>query len=102
ETIIILLGTAIPYVTSIVVIVVLASLFLPPAAAIGGSALLVLIVGFAAQRFLMDIVAGMLIVLERWYGVGDFIMVEPAKAAGGGEPVGLRADVARSLHGQRA
>jgi hypothetical protein len=101
ETIIILLGTAIPYVTSIVVIVVLASLFLPPAAAIGGSALLVLIVGFAAQRFLMDIVAGMLIVLERWYGVGDFIMVEPAKAAGVVEQFGLRTTVLRSLNGDR-
>ena len=101
ETIIILLGTAIPYVTSIVVIVVLASLFLPPAAAIGGSALLVFIVGFAAQRFLMDIVAGMLIVLERWYGVGDFIMVEPAKAAGVVEQFGLRTTVLRSLNGDR-
>jgi moderate conductance mechanosensitive channel len=101
ETIIILLGTAIPYATSIVVIVVLASLFLPPAAALGGSALLVLIVGFAAQRFLMDIVAGMLIVLERWYGVGDFIMVEPAKAAGVVEQFGLRTTVLRSLNGDR-
>jgi small conductance mechanosensitive channel len=88
-------------VTSIVVIVVLASLFLPPAAALGGSALLVLIVGFAAQRFLMDIVAGALIVLERWYGVGDFVMVEPAKAAGVVEQFGLRTTVLRSLNGDR-
>jgi small conductance mechanosensitive channel len=101
ETIIILLGTAIPYATSIVVIVVLASLFLPPAAALGGSALLLLIVGFAAQRFLMDIVAGALIALERWYGVGDFILVEPAKAAGVVEQFGLRTTVLRSLNGDR-
>ncbi|HEY7148297.1 MAG TPA: mechanosensitive ion channel family protein [Gaiellaceae bacterium] len=101
ETVIILLGTAIPYVTSIVVIVVLASIFLPPAAALGGSALLLLVVGFAAQRFLMDIVAGMLIVLERWYGVGDFVMVEPAKAAGVVEQFGLRTTVIRSLNGDR-
>jgi moderate conductance mechanosensitive channel len=101
ETILILIGTAIPYVTSIVVIVVLASLFLPPAAALGGSALLVLIVGFAAQRFLMDIVAGALIALERWYGVGDFVMVEPAKAAGVVEQFGLRTTVLRSLNGDR-
>jgi hypothetical protein len=101
ETIIILIGTAIPYATTIVVLVVLASLFLPPAAALGGSALLVLIVGFAAQRFLMDIVAGMLIVLERWYGVGDFVMVEPAKASGVVEQFGLRTTVLRSLNGDR-
>ena len=101
ETILILVGTAIPYVTAIVVIVVLASLFLPPAAALGGSALLVLIVGFAAQRFLMDIVAGALIALERWYGVGDFVLVEPAKAAGVVEQFGLRTTVLRSLNGDR-
>lgn len=101
ETILILLGTAIPYVTVIVVIVVLASLFLPPAAALGGSALLVLIVGFAAQRFLMDIVAGSLIALERWYGVGDFVLVEPAKTAGVVEQFGLRTTVLRSLNGDR-
>ena len=101
ETILILIGTAIPYATSIVVLVVLASLFLPPAAALGGSALLVLIVGFAAQRFLMDIVAGALIVLERWYGVGDFVLVEPAKAAGVVEQFGLRTTVLRSLNGDR-
>ena len=52
ETAIVLVATAIPYATAIVVLV-----------------------AFAAQRFLMDIVAGVLIVFERWYGVGDFVMV---------------------------
>ena len=49
----------------------------------------------------MDIVAGALIGLERWYGVGDFVLVEPAKAAGLVEQFGLRTTVLRSLNGDR-
>jgi small conductance mechanosensitive channel len=82
ETAIVLVATAIPYVTAIIVLVVLASLFLPTAAALGGSALILVVVGFAAQRFLMDVIAGSFIALERWYGVGDFVILEPAKATG--------------------
>jgi small-conductance mechanosensitive channel len=70
ETMIALVATAIPYATAIVVLIVLASFFLP-AAALGGSAFLAVIIGFAAQRFLMDIMAGALIAFERWYAVGD-------------------------------
>ena len=62
------LTTAIPYVTGIIALVVIADFFLPlSTAALGGTAFLTIIVGFAAQRFLMDIVAGTLIVFERWY-----------------------------------
>ena len=50
----------------------------------------------------MDIIAGTLIVFERWYGVGDFIMVEPAKASGIVEQFSLRTTVLRSLNGDRA
>lgn len=50
----------------------------------------------------MDIIAGALIAFERWYGVGDFVMVEPAKATGIVEQFGLRTTVLRSLNGDRA
>lgn len=102
ETAIVLLATAIPYATAIVVIVIVADLFVPlGAAALGGTAIATIIVAFALQRFLMDIVAGTLIVFERWYGVGDFIMVEPSKASGIVEQFGLRTTVLRSLNGDR-
>ena len=101
ETLIVLVATAIPYATAIVVLIVLASFFLP-AAALGGSAFIAVVVGFAAQRFLMDIVAGALIAFERWYAVGDFVMVEPSKAAGIVEQFGLRTTVLRALNGDRA
>jgi hypothetical protein len=102
ETIIVLVATAIPYVTAIVVAITLASLFLPTAATLGGSAFLGVIIGFTAQRFLMDVVAGGLIAIERWYGVGDFLMVEPSKASGLVEQFGLRTTVIRSFNGDLA
>jgi mechanosensitive ion channel-like protein len=101
ETALVLIATAIPYATAIVVLIVLASLFIP-AAALGGSAFIAVVLGFAAQRFVMDIIAGALIAFERWYGVGDFIMVEPAKASGIVEQFSLRTTVLRSLNGDRA
>jgi hypothetical protein len=102
ETIIVLLATAIPYATAIVVVIILASLFLPTAATLGGSAFLGVIVGFTAQRFLMDVVAGGLIAFERWYGVGDFLMVEPSKASGLVEQFGFRTTVIRLFNGDLA
>jgi small-conductance mechanosensitive channel len=57
ETAIVLVATAIPYATAIVVLVVVASIFVSRnAAALGGTAFVGVLVGFAAQRFLMDIV----------------------------------------------
>jgi small-conductance mechanosensitive channel len=102
QTAIVLVATAIPYVTAIAVAIILASLFLPSAATLGGSAFLGVLVGFAAQRFLMDVVAGALIAFERWYGVGDFLLVEPSKASGIVEQFGLRSTVIRYLNGDVA
>jgi small conductance mechanosensitive channel len=102
ETIIVLVATAVPYATAIVVVIILASLFLPTAATLGGSAFLGVIVGFTAQRFLMDVIAGALIAFERWYGVGDFLVVEPSKASGLVEQFGLRTTVIRLFNGDLA
>jgi len=102
ETAIALIATAIPYVAAIAVIILVASAFLPrTAAAFGGSALVLILVGFGAQRFLMDVIAGALIAFERWYGIGDFIRVEPAQVSGIVEQFGLRSTVIRSLNGDR-
>jgi hypothetical protein len=102
ETALVLLANAVPYATAIVVLIILASLFLPRAATLGGGAFLGIIIGFAAQRFLLDVVAGALIAFERWYGVGDFLMVEPSKANGIVEQFGLRTTVIRHLNGDLA
>jgi hypothetical protein len=102
ETWLVLLANTIPYATAIVFLIILASYFLPQAATLGGSAFLGIVVGFAAQRFLMDVVAGALIAFERWYGVGDFLMIEPSKANGIVEQFGFRTTVIRHLNGDLA
>jgi Mechanosensitive ion channel len=102
ETAVALAATAIPYVAAIAVIIAIASIFLPrTAAAFGGSALVLVLVGFGAQRFLMDVIAGTLIAFERWYGVGDFVRIEPAQVTGIVEQFGFRTTVIRSLNGDR-
>jgi hypothetical protein len=102
ETALALIATAIPYVAAIVVIIVAASTFLPgTATALGGSALVLVLVGFGAQRFLMDVIAGALIAFERWYGIGDFVRIEPAQVSGIVEQFGLRTTVIRALNGDR-
>lgn len=102
ETAVALIATAIPYVAGIAVIIALASILLPStAAALGGSALVLVLVGFGAQRFLMDVIAGTLIAFERWYGVGDFVRIEPAQVTGIVEQFGFRTTVIRSLNGDR-
>jgi moderate conductance mechanosensitive channel len=102
ETALALIATAIPYIAAIVVLIIVASAFLPgTAAALGGSALILILVGFGAQRFLMDVIAGTLIAFERWYGIGDFVRLEPAQVSGIVEQLSLRTTVIRSLNGDR-
>jgi moderate conductance mechanosensitive channel len=102
ETALALIATAIPYVAAIVVLIIAASAFLPrTVAALGGSALVLVLVGFGAQRFLMDVIAGTLIAFERWYGIGDFVRLEPAQVSGIVEQLSLRTTVIRSLNGDR-
>lgn len=102
ETALALIATAIPYIAAIAVIIIVASAFLPgTAAALGGSALILVLVGFGAQRFLMDVIAGTLIAFERWYGIGDFVRLEPAQVAGIVEQLSLRTTVIRALNGDR-
>ena len=102
ETALALVATAIPYVAAIAVILIAASAFLPrTVAALGGSALILVLVGFGAQRFLMDVIAGTLIAFERWYGIGDFVRLEPAQISGIVEQLSLRTKVIRSLNGDR-
>ena len=102
ETALALIATAIPYVAAIAVILIVASAFLPrTVATLGGSALVLVLVGFGAQRFLMDVIAGALIAFERWYGIGDFVRLEPAQVSGIVEQLSLRTTVIRALNGDR-
>jgi|SRR5689334_11027078 moderate conductance mechanosensitive channel len=66
---------------------------------VAGASILVVLIGFAGQRFLTDIMAGFFMLFEGWYAVGDTIVVEPWGLSGVVEEVSLRATRLRSLAG---
>jgi small conductance mechanosensitive channel len=69
--------------------------------AAAGATLVVALVGFGAQRFLQDVIAGIFVLVENQYGVGDFVTLEPTLLSGVVEEVGLRTTILRNLNGDR-
>jgi small conductance mechanosensitive channel len=67
---------------------------------VAGASLIVLMVGFAAQRFLTDILAGFFMFFEGWFSVGDNVTIEPLKIRGVVDEVGLRATKLRAVNGE--
>ena len=65
-----------------------------------GASFLLLLVAFGMQRLLHDVVAGMSIFLERWYSVGDAVVLQPNGLQGVVEDVTLRRTKLRSLSGE--
>lgn len=101
DTAITLIRNALRYVIFAIVVLFAVSIFLRGVLpALGGAALLAAIVGFGAQSFLRDIIAGFSILFEGQYSVGDFVEVEPTKASGIVEEFGLRTTRIRALSGE--
>jgi small conductance mechanosensitive channel len=101
DTAVTLIRNTLRYVTFALVALFIFSIFLRnvfPAAA--GATIVAAIVGFGAQSFLRDIIAGFFILFENQYSVGDFISVEPTKASGMVEEFGLRTTTIRALSGE--
>lgn len=69
--------------------------------ALGGSAVVAIVIGFASQRLLADMIAGFFILFEGQYGVGDIIELEPSGHAGVVEEVGIRTTILREANGAR-
>ena len=67
--------------------------------AIAGASLLVLLLGFALQRFLIDILSGIFMQFEGWFAIGDSVVIEPSGLAGIVEETSLRSTKLRSLAG---
>ena len=103
ETIATLLQTSVRYVAVLIALVYIAAQVTTGTAvtAIAGASLLVVIVGFAAQRFLTDVLTGAVMLFEGWFSVGDTITVEPWKLEGVVEEVALRATTIRSPSGEQ-
>ena len=101
ETLVSLVQTSVRYVAY-----VLATLFaitqvagVGGSGAIAGASLLVLLLGFALQRFLIDILSGVFMQFEGWFAIGDSVVIEPA-----GPDRHRRGDLAaldQAAHGRR-
>ncbi|HEV2745280.1 MAG TPA: mechanosensitive ion channel family protein [Rubrobacter sp.] len=102
DTAITLVRTALRYVVLIVVALLVVSIFLnDPIPAATGATVLAAILGFGAQSLLRDVIAGLSIVFEGQYAVGDFIEVSPPQGVTGiVEELGLRMTKIRSLSGE--
>ena len=102
ETTVSLIHTTIRYVVFAIAFgVVLFELIGPTrSAALAGASLLVLLIGFSAQRFLTDIIAGVFMFIEGWFSVGDTITIEPWGLAGVVDEVSLRSTTLRSVTGE--
>ena len=68
--------------------------------ALAGASFLLILVGFSIQRVLMDIIAGLVMFMERWYSVGDTIQIPMHELQGIVEDVSLRHTRLRTLDGE--
>jgi len=65
-----------------------------------GASFVAIVIGFAAQRFLMDVIAGLLMFFEGWFRIGDTVAIDTYKAQGIVESVSLRSLTLRSITGE--
>jgi hypothetical protein len=68
--------------------------------AVIGASFLAIVVGFSVQRFLIDLLAGVVMFFEGWFRIGDAIRIEPWNVEGIVEEVSLRAVVVRGAGGE--
>jgi Mechanosensitive ion channel len=68
--------------------------------AIAGASFAGLMIAFSAQRVLIDMIQGLFMFFERWYSVGDTIVVEPWNVEGVVEEVSLRQTTLRGVNGE--
>jgi hypothetical protein len=102
ETAASLLQTAVRYVVFFVALVLAVTTLTGAGhiSAIAGASFTAVVVGFAAQRFLIDLMAGFVMFFEGWYTVGSTVVIEPMKLEGIVEEVSLRATKLRAVSGE--
>jgi hypothetical protein len=67
---------------------------------VAGASFVAVVVAFATQRFLIDLLAGFVMFVEGWYTVGSTIVIEPWHLEGVVEEFSLRATTLRDVGGQ--
>jgi moderate conductance mechanosensitive channel len=102
ETIVSLVQTTVRYVAyGVAIMIVIVQLAgLGSNGALAGASLVVVLIGFALQRFLIDILTGFFMQFEGWFSIGDSVSVEPWGLAGIVEEISLRSTTLRSLSGE--
>jgi len=65
-----------------------------------GASFLAVVIAFAAQRFLTDVIAGLLMFFEGWFRIGDTVAIDPLHVQGVVEAVSLRSLTIRSVTGE--
>jgi moderate conductance mechanosensitive channel len=102
DTAITLTRNALRYVIFTIVVLVVISIFIKnPLPGVAGATILAAVLGFGAQSFLRDVIAGFSIVFEGQYSVGDFVEISPPQGVAGiVEELGLRMTKIRSLSGE--
>ena len=101
DTAITLIRNALRYVVFVIVALVILSIFFNnPLPAVAGTTIIAAVIGFGAQSFLRDVIAGFSIVFEGQYSVGDFVHIKPQDVSGIVEELGLRMTKIRSLSGE--
>ncbi|MDQ4128318.1 MAG: mechanosensitive ion channel family protein [Actinomycetota bacterium] len=102
DTAITLTRNALRYLIFTIVVLVVISIFIKnPLPGVAGATILAAVLGFGAQSFLRDVIAGFSIVFEGQYSVGDFVEISPPQGVAGiVEELGLRMTKVRSLSGE--
>ena len=67
---------------------------------LAGASFVFILLGFSAQRVLVDLIAGFSMFTEKWYSVGDTIAIPTMELQGVVEDVSLRRTKLRSLDGE--
>ena len=67
-----------------------------------GASFLAIVIAFAAQRFLTDVIAGLLMFFEGWFRIGDTVAIDTLHVQGVVEAVSLRSLTIRSVTGRRS
>ena len=65
-----------------------------------GASFIAIIIAFAAQRFLMDVIAGLLMFFEGWFRIGDTVAIDALQVKGVVEAVSLRSLTIRAITGE--
>ena len=93
----VVLGAGRLVITIVVIFMILSELDVPIAPALAGFGIAGVAIGFGAQYMIKDLIAGIFIILENQYRVGDWVMV--ADISGLVEEVHLRKTVLRDFDG---